>query len=682
MSQFNLLRLASTYSAILLVVFVTDPAFSQQTRNLSHRSLPAGVDNLQNSQSQKALLEQLQRLAQSSGDQETGSEPQDAVDPRLQQAIMEVLRQFQMLPEMQEPNSKSPTGLPNEERRPQPGERTSNPPPRSSRNGNDNPQPGASSPSESKRGDIPQLTERDLETIRRMINEGQNGRAQQGQPNREGTGGEIPSDPFPERRSSSNQRNSTQPSNSGRSNNSSNGNSERSQSFFPQDGAPPVSLKEIEDFIEQGGLGSQRPSPGSRSGSESNNRRPTNNGLDPIESNQQTGARRPPMSQDELKQIAEQFSTRREVQQLLERLAKQHGLLNQPGQGQRNPRNFDPSELLTNPGNAINNALSNSLDRVEDIANPNLSENGQPVASNSQETTQNPESPDQSVSPTDRSASANGQAPTAKPDAMEELRKSGLSLREKLIKVSQAARKRSQTPVANGDGEATDRSPSDGWASAFEKLAQNALDGARDVEQAVTEPPPYNQQAPNEASASSWNPPPPEIDDGTSSPEPSAAESFTDSLFNPTEDNPVNDALNWSVPEASTPRSDRSWPVIPLLVIAAVLGSAYWFLRRYQSGEQILNLGRTSSIRTFELRTREDIIRAFHALADKSPSVTSQWWTHERAALAMVETEPKQADDVSRLAELYEQVRYSPDDENVGFKQVEDARQAYKRCGN
>ena len=63
-----------------------------------------------------------------------------------------------------------------------------------------------------------------------------------------------------------------------------------------------------------------------------------------------------------------------------------------------------------------------------------------------------------------------------------------------------------------------------------------------------------------------------------------------------------------------------------------------------------------------EIRSREDVISAFHALALNSRQHVESWWTHRAAAQKLAAASPLKENAVQTLAEIYEHARYLPDD--------------------
>lgn len=81
-----------------------------------------------------------------------------------------------------------------------------------------------------------------------------------------------------------------------------------------------------------------------------------------------------------------------------------------------------------------------------------------------------------------------------------------------------------------------------------------------------------------------------------------------------------------------------------------------------------------------EIRSREDVISAFHALALNSRQRVESWWTHRAAAQELVAASPQQERAVQTLAEIYEQARYLPEDVELPADTIQSARAALAEC--
>ena len=81
-----------------------------------------------------------------------------------------------------------------------------------------------------------------------------------------------------------------------------------------------------------------------------------------------------------------------------------------------------------------------------------------------------------------------------------------------------------------------------------------------------------------------------------------------------------------------------------------------------------------------EIRSREDVISAFHELALNPKQLVESWWTHRAAATRLAAESPQQGNAVQTLAEIYEQARYLPDDVELAADKIQSARTALAEC--
>ena len=112
-----------------------------------------------------------------------------------------------------------------------------------------------------------------------------------------------------------------------------------------------------------------------------------------------------------------------------------------------------------------------------------------------------------------------------------------------------------------------------------------------------------------------------------------------------------------------------------LLVVAAVCVLGYILLRQIQR-KQKLELQDELRSMVFHLRTREDVIAAFHRVTANSNAVLGDWWPHQKAASAMANADPDKSETLETLVSVYERARYVPLDAELSPEEIESARQA------
>lgn len=142
----------------------------------------------------------------------------------------------------------------------------------------------------------------------------------------------------------------------------------------------------------------------------------------------------------------------------------------------------------------------------------------------------------------------------------------------------------------------------------------------------------------------------------------------------------------------STPASDSSarqtaatsaepFPVTTFAWFLLVLGLIVWLVRNRLVTETVPVDGERNSLSSTAIRDRRDVVRAFHVLTVRSAAVRGNWWSHRRAAEALVRSAPDRRAAVLVLADLYEQARYLPDEADLNEMELEAARRALQHCG-
>jgi len=81
-----------------------------------------------------------------------------------------------------------------------------------------------------------------------------------------------------------------------------------------------------------------------------------------------------------------------------------------------------------------------------------------------------------------------------------------------------------------------------------------------------------------------------------------------------------------------------------------------------------------------EIRTRQDIVRAFHQLAKRCSRSVRPWWNHLQLATELSRVIPDRQQTVSELAAVYERARYQPVDHELTPAELSAAQLAIRRC--
>lgn len=117
----------------------------------------------------------------------------------------------------------------------------------------------------------------------------------------------------------------------------------------------------------------------------------------------------------------------------------------------------------------------------------------------------------------------------------------------------------------------------------------------------------------------------------------------------------------------------------PLLMLLAALGLVWYFLPRVVTAVKDSQLLRRSSsvgevTTSSDIRTREDVVRAFHQYALQSAMSVPTWWTHREVERQVADTTPALKPSIQVLADLYELARYLPGEAELTADQIGSVR--------
>ncbi len=266
-------------------------------------------------------------------------------------------------------------------------------------------------------------------------------------------------------------------------------------------------------------------------------------------------------------------------------------------------------------------------------------------------------------------------------DVRSELEEKGFAqtLRRIVEQSREESRADSKTSSAAASG---DKDAGTGSSKGLESSIVRMLDGIREdlVRDANKTSTPATQQP---AGAAIPQPPPPPPAPAS----PSAAENVMKS---------VGDFFSeMSAPPNPKPAPSRSSPTVspsgvsdsqqagsrstgPLLMLVVALGLAWYFLPQILTSVQKKSLPVLGTvggaIPSSDIRTREDVVRAFHRYALQSDVNVPTWWTHREIERQVAEATPALQPSIQSLANLYEQARYLPDDADFTLDQIGIAR--------
>jgi membrane glycosyltransferase len=105
-------------------------------------------------------------------------------------------------------------------------------------------------------------------------------------------------------------------------------------------------------------------------------------------------------------------------------------------------------------------------------------------------------------------------------------------------------------------------------------------------------------------------------------------------------------------------------------------------VRRLQSRVRVNEEFRATEIALVphEIRTRQDIVRAFHQLAKRCSRSVRPWWNHLQVATELSRVIPDRQQTVSELSAVYERARYQPLDHELTPAELAAAQMAIRKC--
>ncbi len=139
----------------------------------------------------------------------------------------------------------------------------------------------------------------------------------------------------------------------------------------------------------------------------------------------------------------------------------------------------------------------------------------------------------------------------------------------------------------------------------------------------------------------------------------------------------------------SSPIGNTAWEFRPnrwllLLLVVLVLVVVLLYVMKKQvfraAVQNHLVQGWRELIGAESLRTREDVVIAFHQLALLRTATAATWWTHRLFERKLSQAKPEIRSAMEVLANIYEQARYSPPDQELDAEQLLRARQALQQC--
>ena len=85
-------------------------------------------------------------------------------------------------------------------------------------------------------------------------------------------------------------------------------------------------------------------------------------------------------------------------------------------------------------------------------------------------------------------------------------------------------------------------------------------------------------------------------------------------------------------------------------------------------------------ILTEGIRTRADVVRAFHRFVLRRAQPVATWWNHRYVASKLSEASPQLKTVISDLASVYEHARYLPPEVSLTSDEIDRVQAALKQC--
>lgn len=123
--------------------------------------------------------------------------------------------------------------------------------------------------------------------------------------------------------------------------------------------------------------------------------------------------------------------------------------------------------------------------------------------------------------------------------------------------------------------------------------------------------------------------------------------------------------------------------VLPYIILIVSLGAIAVIALRYrvqaeQARKEMLQAQLAPVVD--DIRTREDLVLAFHALAKRRFKAAQAWWTCGYVTQQFESKLPQHKNPMHTLSRLYDQARYYPMEHQLTAKQIDEAKLALKQC--
>ena len=272
-------------------------------------------------------------------------------------------------------------------------------------------------------------------------------------------------------------------------------------------------------------------------------------------------------------------------------------------------------------------------------------------------------------------------------DVRSELEEQGFA--QTLRKIVEQAREESLV-AANGSTGLSSGSHvgGNGSSEGLEGSVVRMLDGLRKslVKTAPESPVPSTAPVPPPPNAVSPSAPQPVAEHGSPLSQASkAAGNILSDIATPPASQPVPVRSSHATSSGGTADSQEagSRSTIGLLMLLAVLGLVWYFVPHLLAainGSRLAGSPVGGEIHPADIRSRSDVVRAFHQYALRPATPAPTWWTHREVERQVAQTTPALKPAIQTLTDLYEQARYLPDDADFTSDQIGTASRALEQC--
>ena len=126
--------------------------------------------------------------------------------------------------------------------------------------------------------------------------------------------------------------------------------------------------------------------------------------------------------------------------------------------------------------------------------------------------------------------------------------------------------------------------------------------------------------------------------------------------------------------------SGRVWLLLALVLVGAVTLFLLARKRSELATAREAEAELAKEILTEGIRTRADVVRAFHRFVLRRAQPVATWWNHRYVASRLTESSPQLRSVFTDLASVYEHARYLPPEVALSSDELDRVQAALKQC--